>query len=124
MKGNSLTFILFIHQLRANFPGKNLLIIVDNASIHKSKKMKIFLEKHKEITLYHLPTYSPEYNPVEKIWWWIKPKVYGLFAFKNGLQELLKRFRKLVLAYNRNELTSPLELNLQIFKNTISFIAD
>jgi transposase len=82
------------------------------------------LRKHKEITLYHLPTYSPEYNPVEKIWWWIKPKVYGLFAFKNGLKELLKRFRNLVTAYNKNELISPLELKLDIFKKTISFIAD
>ena len=108
LKGNSVTFISFLHQLRRNFPNKNLLIIVDNASIHKSKKVQLFLEKHKEITLFHLPTYSPEYNPVEKIWWWIKPKVYGLFAFKDGLNELLKRFRKLVLSYNKKGLVSQL----------------
>ena len=123
-KGNSLTFISFIHQLRRNFPNKNLLIIVDNASIHKSKKVQLFLEKYNEITLYHLPTYSPEFNPVEKIWWWIKPKVYGLFEFKNGLEELLKRFRKLVFSYNNNNLISQLELKLDIYKDTITFNAD
>ena len=107
-----------------NFPNKNILFIVDNASIHKSKKVILFLEKHPEITLWHLPTYSPEYNPVEKIWWWLKPKVYGLFALKNGLKELLGRIRKLVIAYNNKQLISPLELKMEIYKEIISINAD
>ncbi len=86
--------------------------------------MKDFLKKYKEIKLFYLPTYSPEYNPVEKIWWWIKPKVYGLFALENGVDELMKRFRKLIRAYNRQELIKPLELNLNIYKDIINNIAD
>lgn len=86
--------------------------------------MKDFLKKYKEIELFYLPTYSPEYNPVEKIWWWIKPKVYGLFALENGVDELMKRFRKLIRAYNRQELIKPLELNLNTYKDIINNIAD
>ena len=110
--------------MRKNFPNKNILLIVDNASIHKSQKVKQFLEKYTEITLWHLPTYSPEYNPVEKVWWWLKPKVYGLFALKNGLEELLSRIRKLILAYNNGKLISALELKLEIYKEVIAINAD
>ncbi|MEA3452188.1 MAG: transposase [Bacteroidota bacterium] len=118
ISGNSTTFIAFLHQMRQNFPNKNILFIVDNANIHRSKKIKSFLEKYREITLYHLPTYSPEYNPVEKVWWWLKPKIYGLFAFKNGLEELLSRTRKLIMAYNKGQ------LNLKIYREIIEIKAD
>src|SRR6056297_1629200 len=74
-KGNSDQFIWFLTQLRQHNPGKKLLIIIDNASIHKSKKVKKYLSRHDRIRLFCLPTYSPEYNPVEIFWKWIKPKV-------------------------------------------------
>lgn len=110
--------------MRQNFPNKNLMFIVDNASIHKSKKVKKFLGKYTEITLWHLPTYSPEYNPVEKIWWWLKPKVYGLFALKGGLKELLSRIRKLIFAYNNKQIINGLHQNMMIYKEIIEIKAD
>jgi len=33
--------------------------------------VKKYLNKHRNIRLYHLPPYSPEYNPVELFWKWI-----------------------------------------------------
>jgi len=47
-----------------------------------------------------LPTYSPEYNPVELFGKWIKPKVYGFLAL-GGIEELISRFRKLVWYYKQ-----------------------
>lgn len=123
-QGNSAMLILFFHQLMQTFSGKKIIIITDNASIHKSKKVKQFLIKYPNIKLFYLPTYSPEYNPVEKIWWWVKPLVYGLYALNGGVKELLKRFRKLVYNYNTDRLIDPIDLKLEVYKDIINFNAD
>lgn len=45
---------------------KRLILIVDNATIHRSREAKRFLEKHKdEISFFYLPSYSPNLNEVE-----------------------------------------------------------
>ena len=38
------------------------MVILDNCSIHKSKKVKIFVAKTAWLELEHLAPYSPEYN--------------------------------------------------------------
>ena len=43
---------------------EHMLILLDNASFHKTKKLKI----SDNIALIYIPPYSPELNPVEKIW--------------------------------------------------------
>ncbi len=46
-----------------------VFLIVDNYSVHKSRKVKDFLKKnHDRIRLYLLPPYSPELNPDELVW--------------------------------------------------------
>ena len=49
---------------------KPLTVILDNASIHKSKMLQpiINLLKSKGLTLYFLPPYSPELNRIELLW--------------------------------------------------------
>lgn len=46
------------------------LLVVDGAGWHKSKA----LEVPDNITLIPLPPYSPELNPIECLWFWIKDK--------------------------------------------------
>ena len=82
------------------------------------------MNKYPFFKLFHLPTYSPEFNPVEKIWWWVKPKVYGLFALKHGANELLSRLRKLIYNYNTNRLIDPLNLKLEMYSDIIRYNAD
>lgn len=49
-----------------NDSDRKVLLILDNLRVHHSKKVKAWLEKHKdEIELFYLPPYSPEYNPDE-----------------------------------------------------------
>ncbi|MBP8626467.1 MAG: transposase [Syntrophorhabdales bacterium] len=50
---------------------------MDNFSIHTSRKVKRYLKRFPQIHLFFLPTYSPEYNPLERIWGWMKTKIYG-----------------------------------------------
>ena len=85
---DSKAFLLFLTQLNQRTPGKEIAIIFDNPGIHKSKKTKMFLRRHENSHLFYLLPYSPEYNPVEIFWQWIKPKVYGFSAF-GGIGELV-----------------------------------
>lgn len=58
----------FFNQLiEANPTRKNIHIILDNAGYHKSEKMREFVAKT-HITLHFLPPYSPNLNPIERLW--------------------------------------------------------
>jgi transposase len=94
-RGTSKVFIEHLHQLRAHSKGEMTIVIVDNASIHKSKKVKAFLKKHEDVKIYYLPPYSPEYNPVEIVWRLIKTAVLGARQIKDGMKEVISRIRKL-----------------------------
>ena len=46
-----------------------VILIQDGARYHTSKATRTFLEQHKErLTVYQLPSYSPDYNPIEYLW--------------------------------------------------------
>ena len=62
-------FVGFMGYLREQL-GKPLTVVLDNASIHKSKAFEphLALLKSKGVKLYFLPTYSPELNRIEKLW--------------------------------------------------------
>lgn len=67
MKNTSKRFIKFIKNcVNSNNIRTNEIIILDNASVHNSKKVKMNLQpwlNQKGIVLGSLPTYSPELNP-------------------------------------------------------------
>lgn len=60
-------FIKFLQQIRQANQDVILIIILDNASIHKAKKVKEFCFLH-QIILVYLPPYSPNLNPIEFVW--------------------------------------------------------
>ena len=46
-----------------------ILVVLDNASIHKSKEVKAWLEEHYGmIEFMNLPPYCPDLNPQERVW--------------------------------------------------------
>jgi len=62
--------------------GKPLVVILDNASVHKAKEIAPLLKvlEAKGLKLYFLPPYSPELNRIEKLWHKMK---YEWMAFKS-----------------------------------------
>ena len=63
---NSDKFIDFLDKLQKQLSGRKVYLIVDNHSIHKSKKVKSYIYDNKDtICLIYLPKYSPEINPNE-----------------------------------------------------------
>ena len=57
--------------------GRHGLLIVDRASWHGEKYNR------ENLTLMHLPPYSPELNPVEQVWAWLKKKKLSNRCYKN-----------------------------------------
>jgi transposase len=46
-----------------------ILLIQDGAKYHTSAAMQRFFARHtKRLTVFQLPSYSPDYNPIEKLW--------------------------------------------------------
>ncbi len=69
-------FIAFVEKLMLSYPGRPLLLVMDNAAIHKSKQTMEWLSKNPSVRLLYLPTYSGhKENPVEKVWWRLKNQV-------------------------------------------------
>jgi len=69
------TFLRFIRKLRREHPSRPILLIVDGAPIHKANLVKAFQEENKSwLCLEILPAYSPELNPTEKTWGFVKTK--------------------------------------------------
>lgn len=59
---------IFLDKLAKELPGKKYLLIVDGASWHRSYQLKI----PTNIEIMYLPPYSPELNPVERLWNYVK----------------------------------------------------
>jgi transposase len=53
---------------------KNITLIMDNAAYNRSWKVKT-LAKELKIKLFYLPPYSPNLNPIERLWKFMKKKV-------------------------------------------------
>ena len=53
--------------IEANPNAENIHIIWDNAGYHKSEKILSFI-KGTIITPHYLPPYSPNLNPIERLW--------------------------------------------------------
>ena len=53
------------------FPGPNSVLLIDNCSIHHIQPIKE-LAKQLGIVLLYLPPYSPDYNPIEEAFSYIK----------------------------------------------------
>jgi transposase len=46
-----------------------ILLILDNVSYHKARKLKpFFIQNQHRLQMEFLPPYSPELNPIERVW--------------------------------------------------------
>lgn len=68
-----LEMIAFLSDLVAHYDAEPLLVILDHASIHKSRALREWLALHPQIEWAYLPRYGGHKdNPVEKLWWHLK----------------------------------------------------
>jgi transposase len=64
------SFLAFLKMLtRRRSHGKKMVVIIDNARYHHAAALKDWLHAHRGILeLLFLPPYSPELNPIERVW--------------------------------------------------------
>jgi transposase len=67
---NALTFLEFLNTILSfRTDSKIIHLILDNSRYHHAKLLAPWLDEHKEeIILDFLPPYSPQLNPIERVW--------------------------------------------------------
>jgi transposase len=97
----SAEFVAFLTDIVANQPnGKEIHVIADNLSAHKTKGVDQFLTEHPRVHLHFTPTYSSWLNQVEL--WFAKIErdviARGVFTSVSDLKRKLMRY---IRQYNR-----------------------
>jgi len=73
---------VYLEHLGAKYPSDIILLVMDKASWHRSKDLRI----PDNIRILHIPPYTPEINPIEQIW-----KELRKIGFKNELFKILEK---------------------------------
>ena len=58
----------FLSQMLRHHRRRHLVVVMDQASPHVSHKTMAFIESQSRLHVFHLPKYSPDWNPDEKVW--------------------------------------------------------
>ena len=75
------------------------IMVLDNGSFHKAKGLII----PENVALLFLPPYSPELNPIERLWEYIKDQIAGklfhnLDSLKDEVAKVIKRLSNKMIA--------------------------
>ena len=71
---NTICMNVFLCELSAEYPDDTIILVADGAVWHKANGLEI----PKNIEIIPLPPYTPEMNPIEQIWAWLR-----LHGFRN-----------------------------------------
>jgi transposase len=58
----------FLSQMLRHHRRRHLVVVMDQAPPHVSKVTKAYIDSQPRLHVFHLPTYSPDWNPDEKVW--------------------------------------------------------
>jgi len=111
---NSDVLIEFINQIGACHRRRKIGIIMDQAPCHIAKKVKTFVDSTKRMKIFHLPPYSPDLNPDEKVWRHLKH-----VSLKNHQAQNKPQLSRLVLGALRKMQKNP-NLTKKFFENYLT----
>lgn len=93
---NAEATISFLQKIERAYPSKaNIHLFCDNARYYRNKAVTEYLRTSK-IQLHFLPPYSPNLNPIERLWKWMKERV-----IYNTYYEGFEEFKSAVLGFFR-----------------------
>lgn len=70
------SFELFLEEMVLPRLEAGSVLVLDNARIHKGTELRAKVEAA-GCSLLYLPPYSPDFNPIEPLWGWLKNAVRG-----------------------------------------------
>ena len=91
---NAELFVRHLDDLRVRFRRyKKIHVICDNARFHKiegSRLVRQYMQEHGDrIVLHYLPAYSPQDNPIERVWWHLHEQITRNHQCQS-MEELIK----------------------------------
>ncbi|UCC45735.1 MAG: IS630 family transposase [Candidatus Zixiibacteriota bacterium] len=77
-------------------PQRHVILFVDNDKAHSAKAVRQLLEKHDQIQIEWLPSYSPELNAQEDVWQHMRRRVTHnhYFQHTHALLEAVQQFHQ------------------------------
>lgn len=66
-KFNGDSYIEFLSRILEHYEG-NIILIEDGAAYHRRADVTEFKKNTARLSVYQLPAFSPDYNPIEKLW--------------------------------------------------------
>jgi transposase len=101
----SAEFVAFLTDIVVNQPrGKEIHVIADNLSAHKTGQVKEFLEAHPKVQLHFTPTYSSWLNQVELWFSKIERDVIARGVF-TSVPDLKRKLMRYIREYNKTPKT-------------------
>lgn len=77
---------LYLEQMSLAYESDEIVIIMDQAGWHKSKELAV----PSNIEIIYLPPYSPELNPIERLWKYLKVNFIHNRVF-DSLKQMMER---------------------------------
>jgi len=96
---NTKAMNVFLAELSKEYSSERIALIMDGAGWHKSNDLKV----PENIKIFLLPPYSPELNPVERFWLYIKQRILSnkiyqtIDDLENALCEFINGISKEVI---------------------------
>ncbi|PHM73571.1 IS630 family transposase [Xenorhabdus kozodoii] len=112
---NAKNVVLFFGSIRETYPlSQKIHLILDGAGYHRAEIVQFFAEVL-NIELYYLPPYSPNLNPIERLWKYANEQVRNNIYFSEAktFRETLHHFFHVTLPEKAKELTTRLTDNFQ-----------
>jgi len=115
---NKFATIKLLNRLCRKHKTGKIHLVLDNASHHHAKIVKLWIKKHRRFKLDFLPPYSPNLNLIERLWRFFHQKVLW-----NRYFETFDEFKKTSLKFFRNldsykeELSTLMTDNFQTIPN-------
>lgn len=97
----SAEFVAFLEDLVSRQPpDREIHVIVDNLSAHKTQKVEDFLSSHPQVHMHYTPTYSSWLNQVELWFSKIERDIIARGVF-TSVKDLARKIMRYIHAYNR-----------------------
>ncbi len=87
-----------LKKLKAQYPGRKICLVWDNASWHRGDLIRQELKKGRSLSNFHLisyPPYAPDTNPQEHVWKYAKDRI--AHQFTAGFKQKLNNFKLAVI---------------------------
>ena len=121
-KHTSAEFVAFLAELEASQPqDKELHVVVDNLSAHKTDRVELFLQEHPRVKMHFTPTYSSWLNQVECWFSKIERDVIARGVF-TSVKDLAKKIMRYIRHYNRQ--AKPIKWTYRSARNRIRTDSD